>query len=158
VEHPVTEMVTGNDLVKEQIRIAAGEELGYGQRDIDFRGASIECRINAEDPETFLPSPGTIHTFHFSGGPGVRVDTAAHAECSVQPFYDSLIAKLVVHGRDRAEAIARMKRALSMTVIEGVKTTIPLHQKVLDHPDFVAGRYNTRLLDRLESPKKAVAS
>jgi acetyl-CoA carboxylase biotin carboxylase subunit len=158
VEHPVTEMVTGNDLVKEQIRIAAGEELGYGQRDIEFRGASIECRINAEDPETFLPSPGTIHAFHLSGGPGVRVDTAAHAECKVQPFYDSLIAKLVVHGRDRMEAIERMKRALSLTVIEGVKTTIPLHQKVLSDPAFVAGRYNTRLLENLQSPKKAVAS
>jgi acetyl-CoA carboxylase biotin carboxylase subunit len=158
VEHPVTEMVTGNDLVKEQIRITAGEELGYGQRDIEFRGASIECRINAEDPETFLPSPGTIHAFHLSGGPGVRVDTAAHAECKVQPFYDSLIAKLVVHGRDRMEAIERMKRALSLTVIEGVKTTIPLHQKVLNDPNFVAGRYNTRLLENLESPNKAVAS
>jgi len=158
VEHPVTEMVTGNDLVKEQIRIAAGEPLGYSQRDIEFRGASIECRINAEDPVTFLPSPGTIHAFHFSGGPGVRVDTAAHAECKVQPFYDSLIAKLVVHGRDRLEAIERMKRALDLTVIEGVKTTIPLHQAVLRDPDFVAGRYNTRFLERFENDKKAVAS
>jgi acetyl-CoA carboxylase biotin carboxylase subunit len=158
VEHPVTEMVTGNDLVKEQIRIAAGEELGYGQRDIEFRGASIECRINAEDPETFLPSPGTIHAFHFSGGPGVRVDTAAHADCKVQPFYDSLIAKLVVYGRDRDEAIQRMKRALALTVIEGVKTTIPLHQKILEEPDFVAGRYNTRFLEMIATKTKAVAS
>ena len=150
VEHPVTEMVTGMDLVKDQIRVAMGEPLGYAQEDIVIRGASIECRINAEDPVSFLPSPGTIHSFHIPGGPGVRVDTAAHAECVVHPYYDSLIAKLVVHGRDRAEAIARMRRCLRLTVIEGVKTTIPLHLRILDDPEFRAGRYDTRFLERLD--------
>jgi acetyl-CoA carboxylase biotin carboxylase subunit len=148
VEHPVTEMVTGSDLVKDQIRVAAGEPLGYRQKDVVVRGASIECRINAEDPVSFVPSPGTIHAFHIPGGPGVRVDTAAHAECQVSPHYDSLIAKLVVHGRDRAEAIARMRRCLSLTVIEGVKTNVPLHRRILDDPDFRAGRYSTRFLER----------
>jgi acetyl-CoA carboxylase biotin carboxylase subunit len=149
VEHPVTEMVTGMDLVKDQIRVAAGEPLGYRQKDIVVRGASIECRINAEDPVTFAPSPGTIHAFHIPGGPGVRVDTAAHSECVVTPYYDSLIAKLVVHGRDRQEAIARMRRCLNLTVIEGVKTTVPLHLRILDDPDFRAGRYSTRFLERM---------
>jgi acetyl-CoA carboxylase biotin carboxylase subunit len=148
VEHPVTEMVTGRDLVKDQIRVASGEPLGYRQKDIVVSGASIECRINAEDPVTFVPSPGTIHAFHVPGGPGVRVDTAAHAECTVPPYYDSLVAKLVVHGRNRDEAIARMKSCLSLTVIEGIKTTIPLHRRILDDPDFRAGRYSTRFLDR----------
>jgi len=148
VEHPVTEMVTGADLVKDQIRVAAGEPLGYRQKDIVVSGASIECRINAEDPVTFAPSPGKIHAFYVPGGPGTRVDTAAHADCVVQPYYDSLIAKLIVHGRDRKEAIARMKRSLSLTVIEGVKTTIPLHRRILDDPDFRAGRYSTRFLER----------
>ena len=149
VEHPVTEMVTGMDLVKDQIRVARGEPLGYRQKDIAVRGASIECRINAEDPTTFVPSPGTIHSFHIPGGPGVRVDTAAHAECEVHPHYDSLIAKLVVHGRDRPEAIERMRRCLRLMVIEGVKTTISLHQRILDEPDFRAGRYTTRFLENL---------
>ena len=149
VEHPVTEMVTGMDLVKDQIRVARGEPLGYRQKDIAVRGASIECRINAEDPTTFVPSPGTIHSFHIPGGPGVRVDTAAHAECEVHPYYDSLIAKLVVHGRDRPEAIERMRRCLRLMVIEGVKTTISLHQRIFDEPDFRAGRYTTRFLENL---------
>lgn len=149
VEHPVTEMVTGMDLVKDQIRVARGEPLGYRQKDIAVRGASIECRINAEDPTTFVPSPGTIHSFHIPGGPGVRVDTAAHAGCEVHPYYDSLIAKLVVHGRDRPEAIERMRRCLRLMVIEGVKTTISLHQRILDEPDFRAGRYTTRFLENL---------
>ncbi len=158
VEHPVTEMVTGVDLVKEQIRLAAGETLGFTQKDITFSGASIECRVNAEDPETFLPCPGTIHAFHLPGGPGVRVDTAAHADCEVLPYYDSLIAKVVVHGVDRDEAIQRMKCALELTVIEGIKTTIPLHLRVLSHRDFIAGRYNTRFLESLDREEKAVAS
>ncbi len=158
VEHPVTEMVTGTDLVKEQILIAAGEAISFGQRDVTFTGASIECRINAEDPDTFIPSPGKIHAFHLPGGPGVRIDTAAHADCQVLPYYDSLIAKLVVHGRDRDEAIHRMRRALDLTVIEGVKTTIPLHRKILRHADFVAGRYNTRFLENMETKTEAVAS
>jgi acetyl-CoA carboxylase biotin carboxylase subunit len=148
VEHPVTEMVTGTDLVKDQIRVADGAPLGYRQKDIFVRGASIECRINAEDPTTFIPSPGKIHAFHVPGGPGVRVDTAAHADCTVQPYYDSLIAKIIVHARDRKEAIDRMRRCLHLTVIEGVKTTIPLHLRILDDPDFRAGNYSTRFLER----------
>ena len=148
VEHPVTEMVTGVDLVKEQIRIAAGQTLGFTQKEVSFRGASIECRINAEDPETFMPSPGTIHSFHLPGGPGVRVDTAAHSECEVLPYYDSLIAKMVVHDEDRPAAIERMRRCLELTVIEGVKTTLPLHLRILADPDFRNGRYNTRFLER----------
>jgi acetyl-CoA carboxylase biotin carboxylase subunit len=158
VEHPVTEMVTGIDLVKEQIQVASGEPIGFTQKDITFGGASIECRINAEDPDTFMPSPGKINAFHLPGGPGVRVDTAAHADCEVLPYYDSLIAKIVVHGRDRNEAIQRMKRSLELTVIEGIKTTIPLHMRVLSHRDFVAGKYNTRFLETLDREEKAVAS
>ena len=148
VEHPVTEMVTGIDIVKEQIRIAAGAKLTFRQNDVIFTGHSIECRINAEDPETFVPSPGVIHVFSVPGGPGVRVETLAHNECTITPYYDSMIAKIIVHGRDRAEAIARMKRVLEMTVIEGIKTSIPLHLKVLNEPDFVAGRLSTSFMDR----------
>src|SRR2546430_7835656 len=148
VEHPVSEMVTGVDIVKEQIRIAAGERLAFKQSDVMFTGHSIECRINAEDPETFVPSPGVIHVFSVPGGPGVRVDTFAHSECTISPYYDSMIAKIIVHGRDRAEAIARMKRTLEMTVIEGIKTTIPLHLRVLVDPDFVAGKLSTHFIDR----------
>jgi acetyl-CoA carboxylase biotin carboxylase subunit len=148
VEHPVTEMVSGLDLVKEQIRIANREALGYTQGDIVFRGSSIECRINAECPDTFFPSPGTLHTFHPPTGIGVRVDTAAHNEYVITPHYDSLIAKIVTWGRDRQESIDRMKRALDMTVVEGVKTTIPLHQKILRDEDFCAGRIHTRFLER----------
>jgi len=158
VEHPVTEMVTGIDLVKEQIQVACGEPIGFAQKEITFDGASIECRVNAEDPDTFMPSPGKINAFHLPGGPGVRVDTAAHADCEVLPYYDSLIAKIVVHGRDRDEAIQRMKRALELTVIEGIKTTIPLHLRVLSHRDFIAGKYNTRFLETLDREEKAVAS
>ncbi len=149
VEHPVTEMVTGIDIVKEQIRIAAGERLSFKQGEVTFTGHSIECRINAEDPETFVPSPGVIHVFSVPGGPGVRLETFAHSECTISPYYDSMIAKIIVHGRDRAEAIARMKRTLEMTVIEGIKTTIPLHLRILSHPDFVAGRLSTSFMERL---------
>ena len=131
VEHPVTEFVTGVDIVKEQIRIAAGQRLSFKQSDIEFRGHSIECRINAEDPETFVPSPGVIHAFSVPGGPGVRVDSYAHSECTVSPYYDSLIAKIITYGRDRTEAIARMRRTLEMTVVDGIKTSIPLHLKIL---------------------------
>src|SRR6187401_1495522 len=148
VEHPVTEFITNVDIVKEQIMIAAGERLSFRQADIEFRGHSIECRINAEDPVTFTPSPGVIHAFSVPGGPGVRVDTFAHSECTVSPYYDSLIAKIIVHGRDRSEAIARMKRTLEMTVIEGIKTSIPLHLKILNDPDFVAARINTSFMER----------
>jgi len=148
VEHPVTEMVTGLDLVKEQIRIADREGLGYTQADIVFRGSALECRINAECPETFFPSPGKLNTFHPPTGVGVRVDTAAYNEYVITPYYDSLIAKIVTWGRDRQESISRMKRALDMTVIEGVQTTIPLHQKILRDEDFRAGRIDTRFLER----------
>jgi acetyl-CoA carboxylase biotin carboxylase subunit len=148
VEHPVTEMDTGVDIVKEQIRIAAGERLTYKQGDVTFTGHSIECRVNAEDPETFVPSPGVIHVFSVPGGPGVRVETFAHSDCIISPYYDSMIAKIIVHGRDRPEAIARMKRTLEMTVIEGIKTTIPLHLRILVDPDFVAGKLSTAFMDR----------
>jgi len=148
VEHPVTEMVTGIDIVKEQIRIASGARLGFRQGDVVFTGHSIECRINAEDPDTFVPSPGLIHVFSVPGGPGVRVETLAHNDCTVTPYYDSMIAKIIVHGRDRQEAIARMKRTLEMTVIEGIKTSIPLHLKVLADPDFIAGKVSTSFMER----------
>src|SRR5215813_11890816 len=154
VEHPVTEYVTNVDIVKEQIRIAAGERLAFKQGDVTFTGHSIECRINAEDPETFVPSPGVIHAFSVPGGPGVRVDTFAHAECTVPPYYDSMIAKIIVHGRDRQEAIARMRRTLEMTVIEGVRTTIPLHLRILADPDFQAGRLSTSFMERFMVEKK----
>jgi acetyl-CoA carboxylase, biotin carboxylase subunit len=148
VEHPVTEMVTGIDIVKEQIRIAAGERLAFKQSDVTFTGHAIECRVNAEDPETFVPSPGVIHVFSIMGGPGVRVETFAHSECTISPYYDSMIAKIIAHGRDRPEAIARMKRTLEMTVIEGIKTTIPLHLRILADPEFVAGKLSTSFMER----------
>jgi acetyl-CoA carboxylase biotin carboxylase subunit len=155
VEHPVTEMVTGLDLIKEQILIAAGRLLELRQRDVKLRGHSIECRINAECPERFTPSPGTITTYRVPGGPGVRVDSAAYAGCVIPPYYDSLVAKLIVHGDTRAEAIARMKRALGEFEIEGIKTTIPLHRRIMDDPNFVKGKYSTGFLERflaVESP------
>jgi acetyl-CoA carboxylase, biotin carboxylase subunit len=155
VEHPVTEMVTGLDIVKEQIRIADGQRLSLRQSDVTFTGHSIECRINAEDPETFAPSPGVIHAFNVPGGPGVRFDSFAHAECTISPYYDSMIAKLIVHGRDRREAIARMRRALEMTVIEGIRTSVPLHLRILNDPDFQAGRINTAFMDRFMPKPKA---
>jgi acetyl-CoA carboxylase biotin carboxylase subunit len=154
VEHPVTEFITGIDIVKEQIRIAAGERLSFKQGDVTFNGHSIECRVNAEDPETFAPSPGVIHAFSVPGGPGVRVDTFAHSECTIPPYYDSMIAKIIVHGRDRQEAIARMRRTLEMTVIEGIKTSIPLHLKIINDPDFIAGRLGTGFMDRYMPEKK----
>jgi acetyl-CoA carboxylase biotin carboxylase subunit len=148
VEHPVTEMVTGLDIVKEQIRIAGREPLGYAQDDILFKGHAVECRVNAECPETFMPSPGKLNTFHPPQGIGVRVDTAAYNGYVITPHYDSLIAKIVCWGRNRQESIDRMKRALEMTIVEGVKTTLPLHQKILSDEDFRAGRINTRFLER----------
>ena len=154
VEHPVTEMVTGIDIVKEQIRIAAGQRLSFKQSDITFTGHSIECRVNAEDPVTFTPSPGLIHAWSVPGGPGVRVDTFAHSDCTVSPYYDSMIAKIIVHGRDRQEAIARMRRTLEMTVIEGISTSVPLHLQILNDPDFQAGRLGTGFMDRfMPKPK-----
>jgi acetyl-CoA carboxylase, biotin carboxylase subunit len=148
VEHPVTEFVTVADLVAAQIRVAAGEPLGFAQDDIIFMGHAIECRINAEDPDTFAPSPGRITTLNLPSGPGVRVDTAAYAGYFVPPYYDSLIAKVIAHSRTRERAIARMRRALEAMVVEGIKTTIPLHLKVLGDPDFVAGNFSTRFMDR----------
>jgi acetyl-CoA carboxylase biotin carboxylase subunit len=155
VEHPVTEMVTGFDLVKEQIRVAAGEPLSFGPTPENGdgvgwrpRGHAIEFRVNAEDPVTFAPSPGTITTFHVPGGPGVRVDTAAYSGWKIPPHYDSLIAKLIVHGRDREEAMMRGRRALELFIVEGVKTTIPLHLKLLDDPDLRQGRVSTKWLER----------
>jgi len=154
VEHPVTEFITGIDIVKEQILVAAGRRLSVKQGDIEFRGHSIECRVNAEDPETFVPSPGVIHAFSVPGGPGVRVDSYAHSECIVSPYYDSLIAKIITYGRDRTEAIARMRRTLEMTVVDGIKTSIPMHLKILSDPDFIAGRLSTAFMDRYMPEKK----
>jgi acetyl-CoA carboxylase, biotin carboxylase subunit len=150
VEHPVTEMVTGVDLVKAQIRIAAGARLSElpGLHPVQLRGHAIECRINAERPDTFTPSPGTIKALNLPGGVGVRVDTAIYQGGTIPPHYDSLAAKLIVHGADRTEAIARMQRALDTFVVEGIHTTIPLHKRILDHPDFVAGNIDTGFLAR----------
>ena len=149
VEHPVTEMVTGIDLIREQIRIAAGEPLGYRQDAIEFRGHALECRVNAEDPETFAPSAGRVTAWTPPGGFSVRVDSHLSAPCVVPPFYDSLLAKIIVHGSDRAEAIERMRRALYETRIEGVKTTIPFHLKVLGDPRFLGGTFTTADAGRL---------
>ena len=150
VEHPVTEMVTGVDLVKSQIRIAAGERLGDILRGpVEIRGHAIECRINAEHPETFVPSPGRITGLNLPGGAGIRVDTAAYHDGVIPPYYDSLVAKLIAWGVDREEAIARMKRALGMFVVEGIYTSIPLHERILSHPDFVEGRLDTGFLTRI---------
>ncbi len=157
VEHPVTEMVTGIDIVKEQIRVAAGARLGFKQSEVTFTGHAMECRVNAEDPETFVPSPGMIHAFSVPGGPGVRVDTAAHSECLISPYYDSMVAKIIVHGRDRQESIARMRRTLEMSVVEGIRTTIPMHLKILNDPDFVAGRLSTHFMERFAPKPKATA-
>ncbi len=158
VEHGVTELVTGRDLVKEQIRVAAGEPLSFSQKDIAFSGHALECRVNAEDPWSFVPSPGTIRHFFQPGGPGVRVDTFAHEGCEISPYYDSMIAKVMTHGRDRAEAIARMKRCLDVMVVEGIKTNIPLQRRILDDPDFVAGRLDTGFLERFLQLRKANAA
>ena len=148
VEHPVTEMVSRVDLVREQIRVAAGERLGYRQSDIRFEGHAIECRINAENPETFMPTPGRVTAFHAPGGPGVRVDSALYAGYVVPPYYDSLIAKLIVHAPTRAQAIARLRRALDEFAVLGIETTIPLHRRIVDDPAFQAGEYTIHWLER----------
>src|SRR5260370_3381244 len=148
VEHPVTEMVTGVDLIKAQIRIAAGERLEEAAGEVQFSGHAIECRINAEDPDTFVPSAGRITTFQAPGGTGVRVDSAAYTDAVIPPYYDSMIAKLIVKGRDRAEAIGRMKRALEMFVIEGIKTSIPLHRRIVADGYFAAAKLYTHFFDR----------
>ena len=149
VEHPVTEFITGVDLVKAQIRIAAGERMAEAAGEINFTGHALECRINAEDPDTFVPSAGRITAFQPPGGTGVRVDTAAYTDATIPPYYDSLVAKLVVKGRDRAEAISRMRRALEMFAIEGIKTSIPLHRRILADPDFVSGKFHTHFIEKL---------
>lgn len=147
VEHPVTEAITGLDLVREQIRIAAGEKLGYTQKDITFEGWAIECRINAEDPETFAPSPGRVTEFHAPGGLGVRLDSGLYAGYSIPPYYDSLIGKLIVHGKTREEALLRLKRSLEEMVIGGIKTTKPLHLALLEEEAFLSGDYHIRWLE-----------
>ncbi|MGD7007816.1 acetyl-CoA carboxylase biotin carboxylase subunit [Metabacillus sp. 84] len=148
VEHPVTEMVTGMDLIKEQIKVASGEKLSTKQEDVEFKGWSIECRINAENPaKNFMPSPGKIEMYLPPGGLGVRVDSAVYPGYSIPPYYDSMIAKLITYGETREEAIARMKRALSEFVIEGISTTIPFHLKLLDHETFKSGNFNTKFLE-----------
>ena len=148
VEHPITEMVTGIDLIKEQIRLAAGHPLSIRQQDVVLTGHSLECRINAEDPEKFTPSPGVITKYSPPGGFGIRVDSAMESGSVVVPYYDSMIAKLITHGRDRQESAARMRRALGEFVIEGIKTTIPLHRRILDDPDFQKGHVSTTFLER----------
>ncbi len=157
VEHGVTELVTGRDLVKEQLKVAAGEPLSFRQSEITFTGHALECRINAEDPDTFTPSPGLIQHFWCPGGPGVRIDTFAHDGCLVSPYYDSMIAKLMTHGRDRQEALARMRRALDVLVVDGIKTNAALHRRILDDPDFQAGKITTRFMDRFMPVKRPPA-
>jgi acetyl-CoA carboxylase biotin carboxylase subunit len=159
VEHPVTEFVTGIDIVKSQIRIAQGEPLEEVlPGPVQVRGHAIECRINAENPDTFVPSPGRITGFHLPGGIGVRVDTWAYTDCVVPPYYDSLVAKLVVHGNDRAEAIHRMRRALEMFIVEGIHTSIPMHLRILADPDFQAGSFDTNFIKRFLPAAKAASA
>ena len=156
VEHPVTEFVTGIDLVKSQIRIAQGEPLSeILPRPVEMRGHAIECRVNAENPETFAPSPGRITGFHLPGGIGVRVDTWAYTDCVIPPYYDSLVAKLITYGSDRGEAIRRMQRALGMFIVEGIYTSIPLHQRIMEDPDFQAGKFDTNFMKRYQPGAKA---
>jgi acetyl-CoA carboxylase biotin carboxylase subunit len=157
VEHPVTEMVTGLDLLYMQIRVAAGRELPLKQEDVVFRGHSIECRINAEDPFTFQPCPGKITAFHVPGGPGVRVDTAAYAEGIIPRYYDSMIAKVIVHAPHRKAAVARMKRALDMMIVEGIKTNLTLHKRVLEDEDFLRGEIDTNFMKRYDTKPRRTA-
>jgi acetyl-CoA carboxylase biotin carboxylase subunit len=157
VEHPVTEMVYNVDLIKEQILVAAGEKLSLRQKDIKPVGHAIECRINAEDPENnFMPSPGEITSLYQPGGPGTRVDTHIYASYKIPPYYDSLIAKLIVHGRDRKEAIGRLKRALDEFVVEGIKTTIPFHQFVINTPEFQSGDFDTHFIENIYQKESSI--
>ena len=151
VEHPITEMITGLDLVREQIRVANGAVLGFTQADIEFRGHAIECRVNAENPVTFRPSPGTIRSWHTPGGLGVRVDSAAYAGYAIPPYYDSLIGKLIVHGRNRTECLMRLRRSLDEFVVDGIETTIPLFQRLMLDPDFQNGDYHIHWLEEFLS-------
>ena len=148
VEHPISEMISGVDVVREQLRIAAGEKLSYRQSEIVLRGHAIECRINAENPEVFRPSPGRVGEYHAPGGFGVRVDSALYQGYTVPPFYDSLMSKLIVHGASREECVMRLRRALSEYVIGGIETTIPLHQRLVDDPEFRRGGYDIHWLER----------
>ena len=148
VEHPVTEMITGIDLIAEQIRVAAGEHLTVKKDRLRFRGHAIEIRINAEDPDTFVPSPGKITQFHAPGGLGVRFDSMIYQGYSIPPYYDSMIGKLIVHGRNREECIRRLRRAIRETVIVGVKTTMPLHDWILQQEDFLTGNYSIKWLEK----------
>ena len=154
VEHPITEAVTGIDIVKEQIRIAAGAQLGYTQDDIKFNGHAIECRINAEDPETFVPCAGKIDEWHAPGGLGVRVDSEIYSGYSIPPYYDSMIAKLIVHAGTRNAALMRLRRALEEFVIMGVKTTIPLHQEIISQPEYLDGQYDIHWLEHFMKTRK----
>jgi len=155
VEHPISECVTGIDLVKEQIKIAAGKPLSIKQSQVKLNGHSFECRVNAESPETFRPSPGAITAFHVPGGPGIRVDSASYMGNIITPYYDSLVAKLIVHDRTRDEAIAKMNGALSEFVIEGIETTLPLHKKIFEDPSFIKGRFSTTFLDHFLAETKS---
>ncbi len=148
VEHPVTEMITGVDIVKEQILIASGEPLRYRQEDIQIHGHAIECRLNAEHPETFIPSPGRIEEFHAPGGPGIRMETHIYSGYYVPPYYDSMIGKLIAHGEDRPAALARMSNALRETVIEGIHTNLPLQRRILTDAAFRAGGMNIHYLEK----------
>jgi acetyl-CoA carboxylase biotin carboxylase subunit len=148
VEHPVTERVTGVDLVYEQLRVASGEKLSLKQKDVTFTGHAIELRINAEDPQTFAPSPGTIKFYHPAGGVGVRIDSAIYSGYSIPPYYDSLIGKLIVYGRTREECLMRLRRAIDEFVVDGIKTTLPLFQRLIKEPDILAGNYDIHWLEK----------
>jgi acetyl-CoA carboxylase biotin carboxylase subunit len=155
VEHPITEMVSGIDIVREQIRIASGAKLGYSQEDITFSGHAIECRINAEDPETFAPCPGKINEWHAPGGLGIRVDSGIYSGYSIPPHYDSMVAKLIVSGKTRNACLMRLRRALEEFVIDGINTTIPLHQKIISQPEFIDGEYNIKWLEKFMEKERA---
>jgi acetyl-CoA carboxylase biotin carboxylase subunit len=148
VEHPVTEMITGIDIVREQLRIASGEKLSYSQKDVSINGHAIECRINAEDPKNFMPSPGLVTFMHNPGGPGIRMESHIYSGYKVPPYYDSMIGKLVAHGETRDVAFARIKNALSEIVIEGIKTNIPLHQEIFQHAAFQSGALDIHYLEK----------
>jgi len=154
VEHPVTEMITGVDLVKEQIKIASDLPLSLKQSDIHFRGHALECRINAEDPQTFMPCPGKVNMLHQPGGPGIRFDSHLYSSYTVPPNYDSMIGKLIAYGEDRAQAFARMRSALDEIVIDGIKTNLPLHQRILHNHDFIEGGTNIHYLETLLKSKE----
>ncbi|OEO31259.1 acetyl-CoA carboxylase biotin carboxylase subunit [Devosia insulae DS-56] len=155
VEHPVTERITGVDIVYEQIRVASGEKLSLAQKDVQFTGHAIEVRINAEDPQTFAPSPGKIQFYHPAGGVGVRVDSAVYQGYTIPPYYDSLIGKLIVYGRTRAECLQRLRRAVDEFVVDGVKTTLPLFQRLIKEPDIIAGNYDIHWLEKFLKDNKA---